>query len=132
MNPPKSHELDYIHFLIAAQKAFTFTELPDVIPGMMVYHHRHHPTTLLPGCCAGILQTLKRYGESGRFVEKKEGELLVLDDTTRRSTSHTQRRWTLSRTISNTHEIEGILGTWCSRFCTHRKKLRCKYGLSYS
>ena len=75
----------------------------------MVYHHRHHPTTLLPGCCAGILQTLKRYGESGRFVEKKEGELLVLDDTTRRSTSHTQRRWTLSRTISNTHEIEGIL-----------------------
>ena len=90
MNPPKSHELDYIHFLIAAQKAFTFTEVPDVIPGMMVYHHRHHPTTLLPGCCAGILQTLKRYGESGRFVEKKEGELL--DSMTRHDARQAIRR----------------------------------------
>jgi len=26
MNPPKADELDYIHFLIAAQKVFTCTE----------------------------------------------------------------------------------------------------------
>lgn len=26
MNPPKANDLDYIHFLIAAQKAFTRTE----------------------------------------------------------------------------------------------------------
>jgi hypothetical protein len=49
-------------------------KLPDVIPGMTVHHHRHHPTTLLPGCCAGILQTLQRYGESLAGLSRRRAD----------------------------------------------------------
>jgi putative transposase len=32
MNPPKADELDYVHFLIAAQKVFTCTEAARSAP----------------------------------------------------------------------------------------------------
>jgi hypothetical protein len=42
---------------------------------MTVHHHRHHPTMLLPGYYAGILQTLKRYGEILAGLSKEEGRI---------------------------------------------------------
>jgi hypothetical protein len=37
MNPPKADELDYIHFLIAAQKVFTCTRRPARRPETSIH-----------------------------------------------------------------------------------------------
>jgi len=39
MNPPKADELDYIHFLIAAQKVFTCTRRPTASPTTLIHRH---------------------------------------------------------------------------------------------
>ncbi len=43
MNPPKANELDYIHFLIAAQKVFTCTEAARCQP-----NHLDPPAHMTP------------------------------------------------------------------------------------
>jgi putative transposase len=44
MNPPKADELDYIHFLIAAQKVFTCTEAARCQPKTTSIHQRMTPS----------------------------------------------------------------------------------------
>jgi len=78
MNPPKADELDYIHFLIAAQKAFTCTEAA-----------RSQPETPNPPAHDAFTRLLTReppdtealWGEAKTLVELERG-LLVMDDTT--------------------------------------------------
>jgi hypothetical protein len=78
MNPPKCDDLDYIHFLIAAQKVFTCTEAARCQP-----EGQHSPahdafTRLLR---RQPLDTEALWQEAKPFVDTKRG-LLVLDDTT--------------------------------------------------
>ena len=78
MNPPKCDDLDYIHFLIAAQKVFTCTEAARCQP-----EGQHSPahdafTRLLR---RQPLDTEALWQEAKPFVDPKRG-LLVLDDTT--------------------------------------------------
>lgn len=78
MNTPKADELDYIHFLIAAQKAFTCTEAA-----------RSQPETPNPPAHDAFTRLLTReppdtealWGEAKTLVELERG-LLVMDDTT--------------------------------------------------
>lgn len=78
MNPPKADELDYIHFLIAAQKVFTCTEAARSAPG-----------NLDPPAHDAFTRLLRReppdtgalWGEARTLVEPERG-LLVVDDTT--------------------------------------------------
>jgi putative transposase len=78
MNPPKADELDYIHFLIAAQKVFTCTEAA-----------RSAPENLDPPAHDAFTRLLTReppdtealWEEARMLVEPEQG-LLVLDDTT--------------------------------------------------
>jgi len=51
MNRAKCNELDYIHFLIAAQKTFTCTEAARCQPE----HPTPPPTMRLPDCCKDSL-----------------------------------------------------------------------------
>jgi putative transposase len=79
MNPPKADELDYIHFLIAAQKVFTCTEAA-----------RSAPENLDPPAHDAFTRLLTRespdtealWEEAKTLVEPAEQGLLVLDDTT--------------------------------------------------
>jgi hypothetical protein len=77
MNPPKCDELDYIHFLIAAQKVFTCTEAARCQPeGKGPAHDAF--TRLLerqPPDTEALWQEAKG-------LVNREGGLLVLDDTT--------------------------------------------------
>ena len=74
MNPPKCDDLDYIHFLIAAQRVFTCTEAArchqapahDAFTRLL---QRQPPDT------AALWQ------EAKAFVNLRKG-LLILDDTT--------------------------------------------------
>jgi hypothetical protein len=78
MNPPKADELDYIHFLIAAQKVFTCTEAA-----------RSQPDESDPPAHDAFTRLLKReppdtealWGEARTLVEPEQG-VLVVDDTT--------------------------------------------------
>ena len=78
MNLPKVDDLDYIHFLVAAQKAFTCTEAS-----------RSHPDTDAPPAHDAFTRLLQRrppdtealWQEAEPVVERDEG-LLILDDTT--------------------------------------------------
>jgi hypothetical protein len=78
MNPPKADELDYIHFLIAAQKVFTCTEAA-----------RSAPKTPDPPAHDAFTRLLRRelpdtealWEEAKTLVETERG-LLVVDDTT--------------------------------------------------
>jgi putative transposase len=78
MNPPKADELDYIHFLIAAQKVFTCTEAA-----------RCQPNHLDPPAHDAFTRLLTReppdtealWEEAKTLVEPERG-LLVVDDTT--------------------------------------------------
>ena len=78
MNPPKADELDYIHFLIAAQKVFTCTEAA-----------RCQPNHLDPPAHDAFSRLLTReppdtealWEEAKTLVEPERG-LLVVDDTT--------------------------------------------------
>jgi Transposase DDE domain len=82
MNPPKCHELDYIHFLVAAQRVFTCTEAARC----------HRDDTAVAAATPShdaFTRLLRRqppdpealWQESNRFIDKKGG-LLILDDTT--------------------------------------------------
>ena len=78
MNPPKVDDLDYIHFLVAAQKAFTCTEAS-----------RSHPDGDAAPAHDAFTRLLQRqppdtealWEEAEPVVERKTG-LLILDDTT--------------------------------------------------
>ena len=78
MNPPKADELDYVHFLIAAQKVFTCTEAA-----------RSAPEKLDPPAHDAFTRLLRReppntgalWNEARTLVEPERG-LLVVDDTT--------------------------------------------------
>ena len=80
MNPPKCDDFDYIHFLIAAQKAYTCTEAARSQPDAGSQEAPAHDafTRLLqrrPPDTAALWQ------EAEPFVEEETG-LLILDDTT--------------------------------------------------
>jgi len=78
MNPPKADELDYIHFLIAAQKVFTCTEAA-----------RSAPEAQNPPAHDAFTRLLRReppdtealWDEAKTLIEPRCG-VLVVDDTT--------------------------------------------------
>lgn len=78
MNPPKVDDLDYIHFLVAAQKVFTCTEAS-----------RSHPDGDVAPAHDAFTRLLQRqppdtealWEEAEPVVEREKG-LLILDDTT--------------------------------------------------
>lgn len=78
MNPPKANDLDYIHFLIAAQKVFTATEAA-----------RSAPKNPDPPAHDAFTRLLRReppdtgaLWEGARTLVEPERGLLVVDDTT--------------------------------------------------
>ena len=78
MNPPRCSDLDYINFLIAAQKAFTCTEAARCQP--------QKPSTPAHDAFTRLLKrqppdTGALWREAQTVVDKEKG-LLVLDDTT--------------------------------------------------
>jgi hypothetical protein len=78
MNPPRCDDLDYIHFLIVAQKVFTCTEAARCQPEREKAPAHDSFTRLLhrqPPDTEALWQ------EARAFVDKKRG-LLILDDTT--------------------------------------------------
>jgi len=78
MNPPKRDEFDYIHFLIAAQKAYTCTEAARCQPDEAEPPAHDTFTRLLtrqPSDTEALWQ------EAQVLVEREKG-LLVIDDTT--------------------------------------------------
>ena len=78
MNPPKCNDLDYIHFLIAAQRVFTCTEAARCQPeGDQAPAHDAFTRLLQrqPPDTAALWQ------EAKAFVNLRQG-LLILDDTT--------------------------------------------------
>lgn len=78
MNPPKCDDLDYIHFLIAAQKVFTCTEAARCQPEREDAPAHDAFTRLLS---REPPDTEALWQEAKTFVNKRRG-LLVLDDTT--------------------------------------------------
>jgi len=78
MNPPKCDDLDYIHFLIAAQRVFTCTEAARCQPQGEKAPAHDAFTRLLQ---RQPPDTEALWQEAKEFVEKKKG-ILVLDDTT--------------------------------------------------
>ena len=78
MNPPKCDDLDYIHFLIAAQKVFTGTEAARCAPEG-AHPPAHDAFTRLLQRQPPDTEALWR--EAQAFVDRQRG-LLVLDDTT--------------------------------------------------
>ena len=80
MNPPKVDDLDYIHFLIAAQKVFTCTEAARSQPdGEEEAGPAHDAFTRLLQRRPPDTEALWQEAES--FVDRSDG-LLILDDTT--------------------------------------------------
>ena len=88
MNPPKCDDLDYIHFLIAAQTSFTCTEAARCQPKSQNSPAHDAFTRLLT---REPPDTEALWAEAQRLVKPKQG-LLVLDDTTL-ETSPTRERW---------------------------------------
>ena len=80
MNPPKCDDLDYIHFLIAAQKVFTCTEAARSQPNAGTHAAPAHDafTRLLQ---RRPPDTEALWQEAEPFVEKQQG-LIIFDDTT--------------------------------------------------
>jgi len=78
INPPKCDDLDYIHFLIAAQKVFNCTEAARCQPEGQKAPAHDAFTCLLQ---RQPLDTKALWQEAKRFVDKQKG-LLVLDETT--------------------------------------------------
>jgi putative transposase len=94
MNPPRCDDLDYIHFLIAAQRAFTCTEAARCQPGKPDASAHDAFTRLLRRSPPDMEALWKEAGA----VVKLEGGVLVLDDTTRLWTSPTPGGWSWSPT----------------------------------
>lgn len=78
MNPPKCDELDYIHFLVAAQKVFTCTEAARCQSQREAAPAHDAFTRLLQRV---PLDTETLWQESKQLIRREEG-YLVLDDTT--------------------------------------------------
>ena len=78
MNPPKCHELDYIHFLIAAQQVFSSVEAARTHP-VQEQAPAHDAYTRLLKRLPPDSERLWREGEP--LVNRKAG-VLVIDDTT--------------------------------------------------
>jgi len=78
MNPPKCDDLDYIHFLIAAQKFFTCTEAARCAPEGKKAPAHDAFTRLLS---RKPPDTEALWQEAKAFVDLRKG-LLILDDTT--------------------------------------------------
>jgi hypothetical protein len=78
MNPPKCDDLDYIHFLIAAQKVFTCTEAARCQPEGEKAPAHDAFTRLLS---RKPPDTEALWQEAKVFVDLRKG-LLILDDTT--------------------------------------------------
>jgi len=78
MNPPKVDDLDYIHFLIAAQKVFTCTEAARSQPASEDAPAHDAFTRLLQ---RRPPDTEALWQEAQSFVDRSDG-LLILDDTT--------------------------------------------------
>ncbi len=78
MNPPKCDDLDYIHFLIAAQRVFTCTEAARCPPEGEEAPAHDAFTRLLQ---RQPPDTEALWQEAKEFVDLKRG-LLILDDTT--------------------------------------------------
>lgn len=83
MNPPKVDDLDYIHFLIAAQKVFTCTEAARSQPASEDAPAHDAFTRLLQRRppTQEFLLTEALWQEAESFVDRSDG-LLILDDTT--------------------------------------------------
>jgi hypothetical protein len=79
MNPPKCDELDYIHFLIAAQKVFSNTEAARCHPAAGADGPAHDAYTRLLHRCQADGEAL--WQEVQPCVSLTEG-ILVVDDTT--------------------------------------------------
>ena len=78
MNPPQCDDLDYIHFLIAAQRVFTCTEAARCQPQAEDAPAHDAFTRLLQ---RQPFNTEALWQEAKAFVDRKRG-LLVLEDTT--------------------------------------------------
>lgn len=83
MNPPKVDDLDYIHFLVAAQKVFTCTEAARSQPAAAQPASEDVPAH---DAFTRLLQrrppdTEALWQEAEPFVDRSDG-LLILDDTT--------------------------------------------------
>ena len=79
MNPPRCDDLDYIHFLVAAQKAFTCTEAARCQPADEESSLSHDAFTRLLQRRSPDTEAL--WNEAKGLVRLK-GVLLILDDTT--------------------------------------------------
>ena len=79
MNPPKCDELDYIHFLLAAQTVFTNTEAARCHPGAGADGPAHDAYTRLLYRAQADGDAL--WKEVRPCVRSTEG-ILVIDDTT--------------------------------------------------
>jgi hypothetical protein len=79
MNPPRCDDLDYIQFLIAAQKVFTCTEAAQCQPEGEHPPPAHDAFTRLLSRKPPDTEAL--WEEVQRLVQLDEG-VLVLDDTT--------------------------------------------------
>jgi putative transposase len=77
MNPPKCDELDYIHFLIAAQRVFSTVEAAETSPDERVPAHDAYTRLLqrLPPDSAAL------WSEVEMLVQRQQG-VLVIDDST--------------------------------------------------
>jgi putative transposase len=95
MNPPKCDDLDYIHFLIAAQKVFTCTEAARCAP-----EGARWPTRPSPACCKGSLPTRRRCGGQPRL-----SGLLVLED---KPYARQMERVTFHRSGKQRRVVQGI------------------------
>src|SRR5215210_8078063 len=78
MNPPKADVLDYIHFLIAAQKVFTCTEAARCQPNHLDSPAHDAFTRLL----SREPPDTEALWEEARMLVESEGGLLIVDDTT--------------------------------------------------
>jgi hypothetical protein len=93
MNPPQWHDLDSIHFRIAAQKVFTGTEAARWAPGGERAPAHDAFTRLLP---RPPPDTEALGQEAKAFVDMGKG-LLVLDDTTRKGGGIEVDHWGLKQ-----------------------------------
>ena len=82
MNPPKCHELDYIHFLMAAQKYSPVQKLPDAIEMTLLLLLQHHPMMHLPGCCAEASRPGSIMARVWQVYRTRREDCWLLDDTT--------------------------------------------------
>jgi hypothetical protein len=81
LNPPRCDDLDYIHFIVAAQKVFTCAEAARCQPEAENSPSHDAFTRLLQ---RQPLDTEALWGEASKLImKKKEADgLLILDDTT--------------------------------------------------